>query len=474
MCEKGENEAMRKYQQEGILNILATIKKGQKAALYDDCQRGVLICIDYIDDVVGHGTKTVELLKDYDDLLKKAKTGRVYKDLLIKRLRYIEKSVKEELQPKDKPDIVFLSYKAAMSDSIESIYLAAKNDPDVNVFFIPIPYYNKDAPTEIIYEGAEYYGDNIECTHYNEYNIKTRYPDVIFTFNPYDNGNHITSIHPDYYCEVIHNYTGFLVYVPYGTEGKDIVTREWVCFTAGSLYADKVFVESDFVRDFFIERHEKAHEDNFGNAKDKFIALGSPKYDKVINTKREDYVLPDEWKKLIGDKKIVLYNITVASAFSGQVTTEQFLKKVRSVFDAFKKSDDFLLWFCPHPLLKAAFKTMRPMYYDEYTELVKSFIDDDFGIYDDTPDLHRAIVWSDIRYGDESSAMRLFAVTGKPMIMQDYLLDYNPWSVLDGQSNDIVTEKEMPPIKLDDDLAYNLDGTCGEKIWEYVKKEVGL
>jgi hypothetical protein len=465
---------MRKFQQQQILNLLNAIQKGQKSAFYDDCQDGVQVCINYIEGIKGSGTQTVLLLREHSNLLERAKTARVDKDLLNKRLRGIVKSVTDELKPQGKPDVVFLSYKASMSDSIESIYLAAKNDPGVDAYFIPIPYFNKDNPDEMIYEGPECYGDNIECTDYREYDIKTRYPDVVFTFNPYDNNNYVTSVHPDYYCKLLHNYTGFLVYVPYGTSGKNIVKYESFCQMPGNVFADKVFIESDFVRDFYIKSFEAAYNNDFGNPKDKFITIGSPKYDKVINTRREDCALPDQWQKLIGEKKIVLYNTAVACAISSEFSSEQFMAKLRSVFEAFKKRDDVLLWYRPHPLIPASFKTMRQSLYDEYNQLTEEYINDGFGIYDDTADLHRAIAWSDMHYGDENSVMRLYLVTGKPIIIQDYLSKLNPWSTVDEQSGDIITEKEKPPIILDDDLAYNLDGTCGEKIWEYVKKEVEL
>jgi len=111
---------------------------------------------------------------------------------------------------------------------------------------------------------------------------------------------------------------------------------------------------------------------------------------------------------------------------------------------------------------------------DEYIRLVDEYISDGFGIYDDTADLHRSIAWSDMHYGDENSVMRLYLVTGKPIIIQDYSSKLNPWSIINEQSGDVITEKEKSPVNLDDDLAYNLDGTCGIKIWEYVKKEVNI
>ena len=48
-----------------------------------------------------------------------------------------------------------------------------------------------------------------------------------------------------------------------------------------------------------------------------------------------------------------------------------------------------------------------------------------WGIYDDTPELHRAIAYSDCYYGDGSSVVSLYKVTGKPVMIEDFELVYN-------------------------------------------------
>ena len=44
---------------------------------------------------------------------------------------------------------------------------------------------------------------------------------------------------------------------------------------------------------------------------------------------------------------------------------------------------------------------------------------ENFGIYDDTPDLDRAIAVSDAYYGDPSSVVQLYKETGKPIMIQN-------------------------------------------------------
>jgi len=84
-------------------------------------------------------------------------------------------------------EIAFLSCKASMSDSIELIYLAAKADPDCDAYWIPVPYFDRNpdgSHGDVHYEGAGFYGKNIECTNWRKYDIEAWHPDVIFTFNP--------------------------------------------------------------------------------------------------------------------------------------------------------------------------------------------------------------------------------------------------------------------------------------------------
>ena len=406
---------MRKHQHQRILDLLQTINQVQSSGVYSDCQEGALGLCDFIDDVAGAGTKTVELLEKHCELLFKAHAGEVDARLLQKSLVKIENSVKTELKPKI--EMVFLSYKASMSDSIESIYLAAKEDPNCDAYWIPIPYleFNSDGSVnKTVCEGQEFYPDYMECTNWQTYDLENRRPDVIFTFNPYDGTNYITSVHPNFYCERLRNFTDMLVYVPYFVLG-DEVPNDCVMYP-GCIYAHKVIIQSEKVREKYIEIFKNAFGNKHGNPEEKFIALGSPKFDKVINSKREDFTLPDEWRELINGKKVILYNTTIAALLKSGMP---YLKKIRHVIKTFKVRDDVLLWWRPHPLNQAACKSMRPELLSEYQQIVEEYKRSNVGIYDDSADLHRAIAWSDAYYGDWSSVVILYRLTGKSMMQQN-------------------------------------------------------
>ena len=78
-----------------------------------------------------------------------------------------------------------------------------------------------------------------------------------------------------------------------------------------------------------------------------------------------------------------------------------------------------MLWR-PHPLMKATIESMRPELWKEYKEILESYRAEGYGLYDDSPDLDRAIVLSDAYYGDWSSVVQLYEKTGKPIMIENF------------------------------------------------------
>ena len=206
------------------------------------------------------------------------------KNILNEQMTQIKNSVRKE--PKQaRTEIVFLSHKASMSDSIESIYMTAKSDPDTDAYWIPIPYYDLKIDksfTKMHYEGEEYYKSSIECTDWRDYDIEARRPDVIFTFTPYDHLGRMTSVHPDFQCRKLRDITGLLVNVPYFFS----TGAEKAPFTkcSGIVYSHLVVLQSDEVKQAYIRDYIELEKKGFsravyGSPRDKFVVLGSPKYD---------------------------------------------------------------------------------------------------------------------------------------------------------------------------------------------------
>lgn len=396
------------------MQVLKAIEQAQAACMFGNCQDAALSLCDYIEDIEGKGMETVNLLIEYCELLFKANSGEIKGKHLNRHLIKIENSVRHKLRP-NKLEVVFLSYKSSMSDSLESIYLAAKEDPSVDAIWLPIPYIELRADktiNRIVCEDQNYYPNYIECTNWEKYDIEKRKPDAIFTFNPYDRDNLVTSVHPNFYTERLCNLTDMLVYVPYFVGGE--VFQEHFATLPGCVYSHKVIVQSEQLRKKYVKAYKNIYGCAQGNPEEKFMALGSPKFDKIINSTPEDFTLPSEWCEIIGDKKAVLYNTTIVALLQGNL---QYLNKIRHVINCFKHREDVVLWWRPHPLNEAACKSMRPELLAEYKEIIDEFKNNAFGIYDDTPYLHRAITLTDAYFGGWGSVAPLYMATGKPVMI---------------------------------------------------------
>ncbi|RED57593.1 hypothetical protein [Cohnella lupini] len=436
---------MRKFQHEKVLELVKTLNEAHRelmrlhvernnklfVGLLADCQEFAVQIGNYVEGIEGEGTATVALLEEYCDTLYftsiETHDGSDNASA-IKRLREqlgkIEDKVKSELMP-NKIEIAFLPYKASMWDSCESVWLEAKDDPQCDAYVVPIPYYDRmpgGTLGHMHYEGNQF-PDYVPIVNWQSYNIEERRPDVIVTINPYDDNNLVTMVHPNYFNKRLKDLTEQLVYIPYFVSMDKV--EEHFCTCAGVLFADRVIVQSDKIRDTYIRVLKQFEQANrcigrFGNVEEKIVALGSPKFDKVVNTKREYCVVPDEWRKLIErtdgtSRKVVLYNTSLAVLLEGG---EKVLNKLRNVFDRVEQRDDVVLLWRPHPLSQSTYQSMRPQLREEYERFVQQYKQRQIGIYDDTADLHRAIAISDAYYGDMGSLVSLYACTGKPIMVQ--------------------------------------------------------
>lgn len=421
--------------------IRKTVERGDQAALaldlLEQCQEGAITLGNMIEQLEGEDTAAVRLLEDYCELLyqyhekirqgEAVKAGREFK-ILQSSITDIEDSIHKI---KERLEVVFLPYKASMWDSLESVWKAADADPDCDAYVIPIPYYDKNPDgsfREMHYEGNLYPKD-VPVVWYGEYNFAERRPDMIFFHNPYDESNYVTSVHPDFYSGKLKEYTEKLVYIPYFILGeldpKNTPMIEGIqhfCTAPGVMNADKVVVQSEDMRQIYIDvLSEYAGEHTRKLWEKKILGTGSPKVDKVLNTRREDLEIPEEWMRVIRKadgswKKIVFYNTTVVAILQHN---EKMLAKMESVFEMFReKSDEIALLWRPHPLMEATISSMRPQLWEAYKKLLRTYRNEGWGIYDDTSDLNRALALCDMYYGDHSSVTCLCQKAGKPVMIQ--------------------------------------------------------
>ena len=407
-----------------------------------DCQEAAVQIGHVIERSEGEGTASVACLEQYCETLYQISqqlesvTPRALKNRLETMLNKAEAETK---QLKIKKEVVFLPYKASMLDSLESVYLAAREDEDCDAYVVPIPYFDKNPDGsfgQMHYEGNEY-PSNIEITHYEDYHLEERRPDTIYIHNPYDNWNYVTSVPERYFSSNLKKYTEQLVYIPYFVlremkpdEQDKIDYVKHFFFLPGILFADKVIVQSEDMRQIYINEFIKAAKANGLTGeyvdrsvlKKKILGLGSPKFDKVHSLRKEDLNIPEDWLRMIQRpdgtwKKIIFYNTSINALLAQD---DKMLEKMKSVFQTFEEQQEevTLLWR-PHPLIRTTIETMRPELWKEYVQIVEKYRKEGWGIYDDTADMDRAVILSDAYYGDPSSIVQIYQDTGKPVIIQN-------------------------------------------------------
>ncbi len=320
-----------------------------------------------------------------------------------------------------KKEIVFLPYQASMWDSLESVWKAAYEDKEhCNAYVIPIPYCdrNPDGSAKEWHCERDEFPRYVPTLDWRDVDLKAWHPDVIFFHSPYDDCNLVTSVESRYYSRNLKECTDKLVYIPYFVL-EEPCSEEGVshfALTPGAQNADVVILQSEAMRQVYIgvlSRDTKIKDRIFWEKR--IFGIGSPKIDKVLTSKREDFEMPEEWRKLVKGRKVILYNTSLGAML---LNSDKVCGKLRYVFDFFRDRDDVVFWWRPHPLMKSTLHSMRPQFEEEYLDLEQQYIEEKWGIYDDSPDLHRAICWSDAYYGDESSVANLYKKTNKPLLYQ--------------------------------------------------------
>lgn len=402
-----------------ILTLLKAERNVEADNLMAQCQNCALYIGECIEKSEGEGTSAVFCLEMYcEQLYKMSRTDD--RKLLAKLKRELDKSlysVAEEIAkrlPTDKLKIVFLPYKAAMWDCMESIWESAVMDEECDVKVIPIPYYERreqGGTEKFCYEGNLFPAD-VRVTSYEGYSIENEHPDIIYIHNPYDDKNYVTSVHPDYYSSELKKYTDMLVYIPYYFNGNgpmDEMHRNLPAYR----YIDKIVVQDE----------EKAESLKEYLPEEKIVVIGSPKADRILKLEREKQKIvkqdiPKEWQDKIAGKKVILFNVSITGTLQNSRYVIAKIQYIIAMFENHKKA--ILLWR-PHPLLEATLRSMRPELYEQYIEIKNKFIFNGKGIYDETEDAGIAAVLADAYIGEETSSLvHYFGVLGKPVLFMNW------------------------------------------------------
>jgi hypothetical protein len=336
------------------VNYIEKQEVNNACIVLEDCQNAAVQIGTAIEESEGEGLLSVTLLEEYCETVYQMYTnifgecdGRDMQVMLDNKLKKAEESVKNNI--KVKLEIAFLPYKASMWDSLESVWMAANEDPDCDVYVVPIPYYDRRPDGsfgEFHYEGGDY-PENVPIVHYEKYDFKEHCPDIIYIHNPYDDLNYVTSVDPRFYSRELKKYTDCLVYIPYFVAGYYSSIQSAKRYIPSCIeHVDLIMLQSN--------NQKKGYEYAPQYTK-KMVVMGSPKIDKIVNGISKFKGTPVLTEK-ISEKKVIMVN----SSISRILNDAKWYEKMEELIKVFENNVNLFLLWRPHPLLMTTVDAMRP------------------------------------------------------------------------------------------------------------------
>ena len=297
--------------------------------------------------------------------------------------------------------MLFLPVLAKDWDSMRGLWQQYAKDTTCDVYVAPLPYYYKDydgSPKKVCYE-AEDFPEEVEISDYNlltsEY-LEMLHPEIIVIQNPYDSWNLAISVPEAFYSVNLRKYTDELVYVPPFTveeytksNEREYSNMRYYVTMPGVVYADCVLVQSENMRQVYIERlvefaGEETREvwEKRVQVKDTVKGMAEVQRDLEIGGAK----CPYKKGTVVPSKKQLLYVISQGAYMTDIEASQAKIERNKQLFEECKNQIDVTVVRFP----EEAYKECHAKDYDAY-------------------------------YGDVTPLIMEFRDAGKPVMVQDYL-----------------------------------------------------
>ena len=347
-----------------------------------------------------------KVLRDYGDHSIEEKI-RTQSSAIIELQQEIKRLKKEKIS------VVFVCHRAALWNSLRTVYEACLKDETFDVTIVTIPN-KKELPKlglnheEYVSEGAEKYFEGEPCrviqgydyTNHTWFDLRELHPDYVFFQTPYD-----ICRPPQYKSDVVSMYAK-IAYVHYGMPfmGGMIAEESFPKSFLQNTYFH--FAEFTEMKNYYVNRVPE-------NAihKHKNICLtGYPKLDGV-----ERYIgcESDSWQQ---PRSKGLFRIMWTPRWStgeGNCTFFDYKDKLPEYVQNHK---DIELLFRPHPQAFAEFVAKKEMTAEQVENYKELYSREENMSIDVQQDYLPSFYSSDVLITDESSIMPEYFLTGKPII----------------------------------------------------------
>lgn len=405
---------------EGLEELLDRLEESVKGEDYETAiallQESQQLAIDMgtlIENIKGEGHATVATLEQYCESIFEFGQNLNVDELekLYASLEKVAKSTSEQIL--ERKEIVFLPYKASQWRFIESQWKDAIADHKNDVFVVPIPYMYKKYDGSIMdtcYEGDKF-SEAVQVVSYESFDLELHHPDVIYIQNPFDEWNPVYTVPEYFYSKNLQQWTDELIYVQSfvveefakNNEREYKNMREY-CTMPGVVRADKVIVQSDNMRNRYIQKLIDFAGEDTEEIWDKKI-LGCGVTFECDSTDDVADAATDESRK-----KVIVYGHSASCLVEHG---EQSLEKIQKAISIFEKNKDKIQLICrPHARLEQFTRRADSRLWKRYLEIVGDYLDD-------SSTVKELVEEADAYYGDGGYIALEFIVAKKPVMLQD-------------------------------------------------------
>lgn len=322
----------------------------------------------------------------------------------------IEQYAREEIY--NRREAVFICFKAEAFKYYEKEY-ERLIDEGYDVKVIPVPYHYKRYDGSV--KGKKFEWDNypgkLKLTEYAGYDIKLHHPDIIYIQNPYDEWNTSYTLDTDYYASKLKYNTDKLVYIPWfktedftSNEERQYANMKHYCLMPGVVFSDIVYVQSDIIRDTYINKLvEWAGEDTREIWQRKIVEAS--------------HIFEEDNKEARSRKKI-LFHVEISSFEQ----CETAFKKIEKCIDLFSQSSSIDVVWYQEDEFEQNLKDILPNHYARYLELVDSIKPVD-NIEKCNGSMQKVARECDAYYGDACLIPIFMQNEHKPVMIMNYDID---------------------------------------------------
>ena len=321
----------------------------------------------------------------------------------------------------------------------------------------------------------EGFPEEVKLCPYNEYDFEMCRPEMVIYQFPYDEYSYALSLYPYFYSSAIRKFAKKMVFIPSFVlreigEQDEIsrYTLRWYLHTPGICCADKIIVQSENMKQIFIELlSEVVTNSGTMNWSERVTCAGSAIWDWERRKRQDDCANKA--------KKVLLYYVSGSVLYEKK---EAMIKKIKCFMKIIEKyKDDMTVIWCQDTYSEEILKRRVPDVWEQYKELVNNFEKETDGRIDYDSDYSK-LAWNcDAIYGDggvlmtkcrEEHKLVLFETPEVPVEQPEGYVE-KTWEddimvAVEGEWSLENILREMQRYEYKEPMS-----DCGKRIWDMIK-----